>query len=285
MLNVVENIYLPNLKFIGYELDPDSGTVIINTHAPFGMKDIKLLADYLQVELSLDEHLTVGALIKAINEINTKVIDVINNGMLYAATHEGEAALTENIITKMMWQRVGNKYDETNFITNLNGINFKYRHGHDQPNFQPPDHIQVLDNMRGKSSEVETDNDMILLSGATFYKKYQSHLRNVISDYTMTRGINCIFYKKLDKYIRSLDELVNHQGVGLFDNSQRDMMKINVLRGKIEEKIRHLPPDQKESYNALYKAATNNLSSGITHGNEDEPDVKRSRIVGNDSPE
>ena len=266
MIDLFKRYYLPNLKLIGYELDSVTNTFTLSTHAPFGLADIKRLANYLKVELTLDATLTSKILITAIDEINSRLKGLIESGEIYGITHKLADDQVANPIYNIMWNRVKN-YDSENFIEAMNGLNFRYQHGHDWPTCKIPEHVSMLDNIRGQARDQDAEFKIGTLGKSELLHKHKInvHHKKISPDYSFAHGINAFFYAKLERQLTKLNELQRPvaQGLMLFEHDVHSGTEISNLCEKIEKNFQFLPKDQLEFYAAK-------LGAILAGGNKDK---------------
>ena len=250
MLAIYDHDYMPNLKIIDYQFDPDTNTFSLCTHAPFGLKSLKELADQLNITFDL-EHANVGAIIAVIDKINDKLPELIRAGDILASStnHEGKDPLW-----KSMWQTLDASYDPDDFRPVHNGINFRYQHGHTTPEFVPPQYIDVVDNIRGKGSKRELDDQIVMnpetvpvnLGGGRKRMAKESDLH----DHIHSRGINAVFYKRLGADIKKLESESGHQArspgtAAVIDAKSESAGR---LAASVRERVALLPQTQKDNY-------------------------------------
>lgn len=236
LLEIYDTKYLPNLKLIDYQYDPETNTFSMSTHAPFGLTSLRDLAVYLDVKFDL-EHADVAAIMTVIDQINARLPELIGAGIIEESSrnHDGKDPLW-----KSMWQTLGTAYDPDDFRPVHNGINFRYQHGHTTPEFVPPQHIDGVDNIRGKGSNRTLDDQIVMdpgkvpvtLSNGTKRMGKESDL----PDHVHRRGINAVFYKRLAADINALQNETNRDA-------------ISKLTARIKGRIGMLPQSQQDQYN------------------------------------
>lgn len=160
ILTIVREVYKPALKTISYSLDEKE--IIIYSHAPIGLNNIKSLAEKFNINY---DDTTAEKLAQTIDEINKKYQDYVqkNEGnTLYSNENmrkgfQGYVDLSSAPIEFIMWNRLYNHIDRP---VNHYDYNLFFVHGHDSSE-GPKENVSHIHNLNNELGQYVRNNEGI----------------------------------------------------------------------------------------------------------------------------
>ncbi|MEI6628354.1 MAG: hypothetical protein WCN27_03000, partial [Alphaproteobacteria bacterium] len=148
---IVEEYYKPKLKILSYSVSNDQTTIIIYTHAPAGLDQIRNISRQFGIEYKDETISDLSRTIDKINDIFQK--KYVTNNLVHTI---------RDYLDDLIWNRNYNKLDRPE---NYNGYKVKFVHGHD-PGEESYRNIYNLDfdNNLGKSCHDTAGKHQIFVS-------------------------------------------------------------------------------------------------------------------------
>lgn len=144
----INKYYKPFLEAVSYTLDGD--TIILFTHAAFGLQDIHNLGKHLGVILEFSEEPV--KLAKYIDEINLKYQSHVQNNTVHTLYRPGDGNFSQDFTNYPFLKLLWNRYYDENLDRPIerNGFKYIFVHGHDDGPELKAENVFVLNNNLGK---------------------------------------------------------------------------------------------------------------------------------------
>ena len=246
--DLYQNVYKKCLVAINYSIVQIEGkdTLIISTHAPIGLNDIRSLARKFNVEYNDSTIIGLATTIDRINEEFKVHMEFDTLSLLRPSAKTLRAEESSDPLEKLMWLRKVNNDDRPE---SHKRYHIQYIHGHTniRPNEAKP-HSHNLDGPLGKSTNLHSGTYHFLLSPEDMNPKSRAHQVPICT--FMLEFANLIRQGKIDQVQQQHYVLLLQYAVHISD--------INIIRellGKKSDILLNYSNGPFRGYNAIELAA------------------------------